>query len=124
MFASVAEEEWKKVGEAAAEKRKELKDDAKRSSMLGIMADHGGGSVMVTGTYRKSGARQAGLAPGDIILEVDGRRVIHVGDVGSILSGREPGTKVKVKLERELRPKLKMVQVREITLTNRDIFDD
>jgi tetratricopeptide (TPR) repeat protein len=124
MFASVAEEEWKKVVEAAAEKQKELKDDAKRASMLGIMADHGGGSVMVTGTYRKSGARQAGLAPGDIILEVDGRRVIHVGDVGSILSGREPGTKVKVKLERELRPKLKMVQVREITLTNRDIFGE
>lgn len=124
MFASVGAEEWKKVADAAAEKRKELTDDAKRGSMLGVMADHGGGSVMVTGTYRKSGARQAGLAPGDIILEVDGRRVIHVGDVGSIISGREAGTKVKVKIERELRPKLKLVQVREVTLTRRDIFGD
>jgi tetratricopeptide (TPR) repeat protein len=117
-------EEWKKLVESSAEKQKELKDEAKRSGMLGVMLDHGGGSVAVTGTYRKSGARAAGLVPGDIILEVEGRRVSHVPDVGSILAGREPGSEVKVKIERELRPKLKLVQVRTIKLTNRDVFED
>jgi len=117
-------EEWKKIVESSAEKQKELKEDAKRGGILGVMLDHGGGSVAVTGTYRKSGARQAGLVPGDIILEVDGRRVHHIQDVSSIIAGREPGQAVKVKFERELRPKLKLVQVREITLGPRDVFED
>lgn len=117
-------DEWKKIVDSSAEKQKELKAEAKRGSMLGVMADHGGGSVMVTGTYLKSGARLAGLVPGDIILEVDGKRVNYVGDVGSIISGRDPGSTVTVKIQREIRPKLKLVQVRTITLTNRDVFDD
>jgi tetratricopeptide (TPR) repeat protein len=117
-------EEWKKIVESSVEKQKELKEDAKRGGILGVMLDHSGGSVAVVGTYRKTGARKAGLAPGDIILEVDGRRVHHIGDVGSIIAGREPGQAVKVKIERELRPKLKLVQVREITLGARDVFED
>jgi tetratricopeptide (TPR) repeat protein len=125
IFKSVAgTEEWKKIEESSAEKQKELKDEAKRGSMLGVMADHGGGSVLVTGTYRKSGARAAGIAPGDVILEVDGKRVNYVGDVGSNLSGKEPGAQVTVKIQREIRPKLKMVQIRTVTLTNRDIFEE
>jgi hypothetical protein len=117
-------DEWKKIVESSAEKQKELKDDAKRGGILGVMLDHSGGSVAVVGTYRKSGARTAGLAPGDIILEVDGRRVNHIQDVSSIISGREPGQVVKVKIERELRPKLKLVQIRSITLGSRDVFEE
>jgi tetratricopeptide (TPR) repeat protein len=124
-FAPLASsEEWKKIVESASEKQAELKNDAKRGAFLGVMLDHGGGSVAVTGTYRKSGARQAGLAPGDVILEVEGRRVSHIGDVGSLLAGRDAGTSVKIKLERELRPKVKMVEVRDVTLTPRNVFED
>ncbi len=124
-FAPLAgSEEWKKLVESSAEKQKELRDEARRSGSLGVTLDHGGGSVAVTGAHHKSGACQAGIAPGDIILEVEGRRVHHVPDVSSALAGREPGQKVTVKIERELRPKLKLVQVRTITLTSRELFWD
>ena len=124
-FASLAgTEEWKKLVESSAEKQKELKEELKRGGVLGAMLDHGGGSVAVTGTVRTSGARQAGLVPGDIILEVEGRRVNHVPDVASILQGREAGQVVSLKVERELRPKLKLVQVRKVTLSTRHIFED
>jgi tetratricopeptide (TPR) repeat protein len=122
-FASLPDDEWKKVVEAAAAKQKEQKDELKLGSFLGVMLDHGGGSVAVTGTYRKTGARAAGLVPGDIILEVEGRRVNYVSDVSSIVAGREPGAEVKVKFQREIRPGLKLRQERSIALSRRDIFE-
>jgi hypothetical protein len=123
-FASIPEDEWKKVVEGAAAKQKEQKDELKLGSFLGVMLDHGGGSVAVTGTYRKTGARAAGLVPGDILLEVEGRRVNYVSDVSSIIAGREPGTEVKVKFQREIRPGLKLKQERSIALSRRDILED
>ena len=117
-------DDWKKIVDSSAEKQKEQKDEAKKGVMLGVILDHGSGVVAVVGTYRKSGARAAGLAPEDVILEVDGRRANLISDVGSTLSGRDPGQQVTVKIRRELRPKLRLVEVRTITLTNRDVFED
>ncbi|HTF55738.1 MAG TPA: PDZ domain-containing protein [Planctomycetota bacterium] len=117
-------EEWKQIVASAAEKQAEQKKEAKENGFLGVMLDDAAGKVEVKGTYRKSGARKAGLAPGDTILEVDGRRVSHNSDLHSILAGRKPGETVTVKIERELRPKLKLVQVRTVTLTERPTTDD
>jgi predicted metalloprotease with PDZ domain len=124
VFKPLGSEEWKKIVDSAAEKRKELKEEAKRGGILGVMLDHGSGWVTVTGTYAKSGARLAGLAPDDILLEVDGRRVNHIGDVSSILTGRDAGASIAVKVQRELRPKLKLVEVRTVTLTARPTFEE
>ncbi|HZL72512.1 MAG TPA: PDZ domain-containing protein [Planctomycetota bacterium] len=124
MFKPIAADEWKKIVDSSSEKQKELKDEAKKGAMLGVMLDHGSGVVAVIGTYRRSGARAAGFAPEDVILEVDGRRVNHISDVGSSLAGREPGQQVTVKVRRELRPKLRLVEVRTITLTHRAVFED
>jgi tetratricopeptide (TPR) repeat protein len=125
LFKSISgTEDWKKLVESAVEKQKELKDEAKKGAFLGVILDHGSGWVMVTGTYRKTGARSAGLAPGDVLLEVDGKRVNHISDVSSALTGREPGFQVPVKVRRELRPKLYLVEIRTIALSSRAVFEE
>jgi len=117
-------EEWKQIVASAAEKQAEQKKEAKEIGFLGVILDDAAGKVEVRGTYRRSGGRKACLAPGDVILEVDGRRVSHTADLHAIVGGRKPGETVTVKIERELRPKLKLVQVRTVTLTDRAVFDD
>ncbi|HEY3227162.1 MAG TPA: PDZ domain-containing protein [Planctomycetota bacterium] len=117
-------EEWKQIVASAAEKQEERKKEARANGFIGVILEDAAGKVEVKGTYRRSGGRKAGLAPGDVILEVDGRRVSHNGDVHSIVGGRKPGETVTVKIERELRPKLKLVQVRTVTLTDRAVFED
>jgi S1-C subfamily serine protease len=46
-------------------------------------------------------AADAGLQPGDVILEVDGHRVEETRDLIDYVSAREPGTAVSLKLVRE-----------------------
>jgi len=86
--------------------------------------DSSAGKVEVTATYRKSAGRKAGIVPGDVILELDGKRIIETGDVSGRMSGRNPGDTVKVKFERELRPGLKMKLERELTLGSRAVIDE
>lgn len=47
-----------------------------------------------------SGAEVAGIQPGDVITEVDGRRVRSASDVGQAIKSRKPGDKVTITLER------------------------
>jgi tetratricopeptide (TPR) repeat protein len=116
--------EWKEILEASAKKQDELKAEAKKAGSMGLHMDSSGGRVEVTATVRKSAGRKAGIAPGDVILEVDGRRINETSDVVGGMSGRSPGDKVKIRLERELRPGLKMKFERELTLTDRALFDE
>jgi putative serine protease PepD len=48
-----------------------------------------------------SGAELAGLQPGDVIVEVDGRRIRSAADVGQAVRAKEPGDRIEVVIERE-----------------------
>ena len=45
-----------------------------------------------------SPAHMAGIAPGDVILEVEGIKLKEVSDIKKALKGKEPGNSVKVKI--------------------------
>ena len=47
-----------------------------------------------------SGAEAAGIQPGDVITELDGRRVRSASDVSQAIKSRKPGDKVTITLER------------------------
>jgi len=47
-----------------------------------------------------SGADDAGLAPGDVIVEIDGQNVTGKNDVGSGIRGRDIGSEIKITVER------------------------
>lgn len=72
--------------------------------MVGIGAILGGGSVdglEVQRVVDGGGAAESGLSPGDVIVEIDGRRVSELGFDGSVqaLRGRE-GTVVELRVQR------------------------
>ncbi|HEY9766043.1 MAG TPA: PDZ domain-containing protein, partial [Chroococcales cyanobacterium] len=61
-------------------------------------ADHG---VIVVQVTPGSPAQKAGVQPGDIILEVDGKAVKAEKDLISVVSGKPSGTKVDLLVSRE-----------------------
>ncbi len=48
-----------------------------------------------------SGAEVAGMLPGDVIIEVDGRTIRNSTDVGQAVRAKEPGETVTIVIERE-----------------------
>jgi serine protease Do len=64
---------------------------------LGLTARAG---VIVTGVAPGSSAEQAGIRPGDAILEVNRKRVAGVEDFRRLLAEAAPGTPVPVYLQR------------------------
>jgi S1-C subfamily serine protease len=65
---------------------------------LGIDADDG---AFVSEVVPGSGAEEAGIQPGDVIVEIDGRDIDEPADVGEIILDREPGDTVEVVVERD-----------------------
>ncbi|ADZ22259.1 serine protease Do [Clostridium acetobutylicum] len=66
-----------------------------------------------------SGAAKAGLRPSDIILELNGQRILSTNDIGSIVSSSKIGDKVPCKVNRNG----KIVKI-QITLTENMSKDD
>ncbi|MCJ7498487.1 MAG: PDZ domain-containing protein, partial [candidate division Zixibacteria bacterium] len=64
-----------------------------------------GEGVLITEVEKKSPAEQAGLKAGDVIVEVDNRKVDNSEDVVKMVSGREKGDKVNLKILREKKPR-------------------
>jgi serine protease Do len=67
-------------------------------SQLGIQADDGAFVVDVT---PDSGADEAGIRQGDVILGVDGEEITSNERLGQIVREREPGDRVELRIERE-----------------------
>ncbi len=64
---------------------------------FGVSASTG---VLITGVLQNAPASAAGLRPGDVITEVDGKPVISVAGLLSAVAALKPGNAVTVRLER------------------------
>lgn len=71
-------------------------------------ADHG---VIVVQVTPQSPAEKAGIQPGDVVLEVDQKRIDKEQDLISSVSGKRPGTKITLLVSREGQKKTLTVQV-------------
>jgi S1-C subfamily serine protease len=58
------------------------------------------GGVLVGKVMRNSGARKAGLEPGDLIVAIDGQPVVEKRDLQRVVSGHDAGEVIKLKVER------------------------
>jgi serine protease DegQ len=59
------------------------------------------GGAIIEGVFMRGPARNAGLAPGDILLKLDGRAVHGAGDIRDAVAEMEPGAKVKLTYRRK-----------------------
>src|SRR5690606_20105988 len=56
---------------------------------------------LIAGVLRGSPAERAGLRPGDILLEIDGREVTDSSSMLNLITGLKPQKKVVLKIARE-----------------------
>lgn len=56
--------------------------------------------VYVKEVVPKSSAAQAGIKPSDIILELDGQKIVTIDDIGNVLNSKKAGDKVMCKVNR------------------------
>lgn len=78
--------------------------------------------LLVARVVDDSPAKKAGIKVGDVIIEVDGERVEDVGDVMSVLRGRDDDSKVPVVLVRrkkKITKKLEIESGRSFTVPGR-----
>ncbi|MFP3871144.1 MAG: ChaN family lipoprotein, partial [Syntrophobacteria bacterium] len=73
---------------------------APQSPKLGVMLDTGEDRLVVTGFSHGSGAREAGIQEGDVILEVSGKSVETVDDLHSFLAVSKAGERMPVTVQR------------------------
>jgi serine protease Do len=57
--------------------------------------------TLVDGVYLRGPAQQAGLLPGDTLLEIDGKAVHNASEMRDIVAEIEPGRKVDVRIKRK-----------------------
>jgi putative serine protease PepD len=60
-----------------------------------------GGGVLIVGVEVGGPAADAGLRPGDLILEIDGQPVASVDDVAVALASQMPGDRVPIRVRRQ-----------------------
>jgi serine protease Do len=70
--------------------------------------------ALVTQVYAASPAAKAGIARGDVVVEVDGRKIRDGRDLQLLVAGFSPGTKVSVKALREGKEKLFSIELGEL----------
>jgi C-terminal processing protease CtpA/Prc len=76
-----------RLGVQALEISKEVRET------LGAPAEAG---VLVNRVEPESAALEAGIKPGDVIVEIDGQKVAEVGDIRELLADKEAGQKAGV----------------------------
>ncbi len=76
--------------------------EGERRASLGTMPDfgHQGPGVKVQAVTPDSAADKAGILPGDLVLELDGKSVEGLRSLSGILKARHPGDEVPVKILR------------------------
>jgi S1-C subfamily serine protease len=79
---------------------------------FGVNADEG---VLILKVEEDSPAEKAGLKSGDIISEIDGKKVRDAGKVGKVVSAYEKGDKIELKIVRHKKEKSVKVELGETT---------
>lgn len=74
---------------------------ASGGAALGVVLNAKAKSLEVAEVNEKSGAKDAGLQKGDVILTIEGKKVKKVEDIGEILKDRKAGTSVKMTYRRD-----------------------
>lgn len=69
--------------------------------VLGVQIDDGEGGALVKQVMRESGAEEAGLKPGDVILSVAGEEIDSARSLSNFVRKFLPGDRVLVKVLRE-----------------------
>lgn len=72
-----------------------------------------GEGVLVTQVDEDGPAYEAGLRAGDVIVEVDGDEIEDIDELRDVISDKEEGDKVKIKVIRDRKPKNFTVEVEE-----------
>ena len=72
-----------------------------RAGLMGMYLEDGDKGVTVAQVEEGSGAGEAGVKPGDRLLSIDGFPIRDYADVKIAMLDREPGSKVKVVVERK-----------------------
>lgn len=65
---------------------------------LGVESDSG---AFVTDVVPNTSAEAAGIEPGDVIVEIDGKQVDDPNDVAQIILGLDPGDRIEIVVERD-----------------------
>jgi S1-C subfamily serine protease len=68
---------------------------------FGARAKHG---VLITGVLQNGPAAQAGIRPGDVIVEVTGKQIANVSELLSSVAALKPGTPAKFRVLRREEP--------------------
>lgn len=79
---------------------------------FGVNAD---GGVLILKVEEDSPAEKAGLKPGDVISEIDGKKVRDAGKVGKVVSAYEKGDEIELKIVRHKKVKSIKVELGETT---------
>lgn len=80
---------------------KSRKVDGALPVIMGVGLEKAEEGVKVTGVSKKSGAEEAGLKKGDVILRFDGVKVSDREEIIDIIRNKQPGDKVKVEFLRD-----------------------
>ena len=64
---------------------------------FGVRARRG---VLITGVLQNGPAAQAGIKPGDVIIEVSGKQIANVSELLTSVAGLKPGNATKFKVQR------------------------
>lgn len=90
--------------------------------VLGITLDTNKktGTLSISGVEDDSGAADAGLEEGDLILSADEQEIGKIEDLQEVLSGKEPGDHVKLRVKRDDEEKEFEVELR----TREKIFEE
>lgn len=70
-------------------------------AVLGVTLDQKSKSLKIAEVHENSGAQEAGLAEGDVIVAVDGKKVSKIEDLTEAIKDMRAGAIVKLTLKRE-----------------------
>lgn len=74
---------------------------ASGGAALGVILNAKAKQPEIEGVNEKSGAHEAGLEKGDVILAIEGQKVKKIEDIGEVLKDRKAGTTVKLTYRRK-----------------------
>lgn len=79
----------------------QFEEETARRAALGVRLQQRGDAVVVSRLYRNSPAEEAGLEPGDRIIEIDGQEVFSLREAVGLIRQVEPDEELTIGIERQ-----------------------